>query len=265
MTIIDDHADWCRRRNLRPTYIKKLRETLERLDRDIGPLEHIPEDVLIDWWNALDILPGTRVTYTAHLASFYKWLVRERLRVDDPTLRLVRPRLQRALPRPMRDGSLRLALETAVPPVSTWLLLGALQGLRACEMATLCREDIGDDVLIVRNGKGGKQRILPLHPMVADALRGLPAAGPLFVNRDGAPLKANTITQRVNRFLHDLGVDETLHTTRHRYGTAVYRASRDLRLTQELLGHASPTTTAGYAAWDQSRAAAIVSQLEVPA
>jgi integrase len=266
VSLIDDHLNYCVRRNLRPTYLKAMRGTLERLDRDIGPLELLTEDVLEDWWNSLDIhKPGTRVVYAAHLSSFYRWLVRERIRADNPADRLIRPRVQKGYPRPIRDESLRVALDLALPPVSTWLLLGALQGLRACEIATLCREDVRDGVLVVRDGKGGRQRILPLHPLVGDALRGLPKSGPLFRNKQGQAIAPNTVTQRANRFLHACGVTETLHTTRHRFGTKAYQASHDLRLTQELLGHASPITTALYAAWEPARAAAVVGALELPA
>lgn len=265
MDTIDQHLSFCARRELRDTYLKALRQTLRRLESVVGPLELAGQPQIEEWWDALDVAAGSRVTYAAHVASFYQWAVRERLRDDDPTVRLIRPRLRRRLPRPMRDDALRTALNVAVPPVSTWLLLGTLQGLRACEIATLCAEDLSDDVLIVRDGKGGRQRILPLHPRVKVALTGLPRSGFLFVNRWGRPLPANTITQRTNRFLHSVGVPETMHQTRHRYGTAVYRMSKDLLLTQNLLGHADPSTTANYAKWDQSQAAAVVNRLDLPA
>lgn len=267
MGTIDDHLAWCARRELRATYIAEIGCTLRRLERAIGPLELATEPLLEDWWANLTICPGSRVTYAAHLSSFYGWLVRQRVRDDDPTERLVRPRLQRRIPRPISDASLRRALAQARAPMSIWLSLAAYMGFRACEIATLRFEDIRSDlgVVMIRDGKGGKQRIVPLHPAVALLLA--PAAGteigPVFRNAKGGTLIANTVSQRANRYLHDMGIPETLHQLRHWFGTSVYRQSRDIRLTQELMGHASPITTAGYAAWAPEEAANVVGALSV--
>ena len=64
---------------------------------------------------------------------------------------------------------------------------------------------------------------------------------------------AASISRKGNKFLHSLGIASTMHTLRHAFATKVYRASKDLRLTQELMGHSSPQTTAVYAAADQSQ------------
>lgn len=58
--------------------------------------------------------------------------------------------------------------------------------------------------------------------------------------------------------LYGLGIDETLHSLRHYFGTSMYLVSRDRRLVQETMGHNSPLTTAGYAAWSPEAAAAAV-------
>lgn len=265
---IEEHLDWCRRRELRPNYVDAVRMTLRRLERSLGcPLEHATSDQLERWWTALsaDVSAGTRVAYAAHVSSYYRWAVRERLRADDPTVRLDRPRLRRNLPRPMAANDLRRAIDEAHAPVRAMLLLAAYMGLRACEIANLHRDDLIGDVLIVRDGKGGKQRIVPLHSTVAAELDDHPAAGWLFPTRPGeGPMRPNTVSARVNRYLHDLGISDTLHQCRHYFATSVYRASRDLRLTQELLGHRDPKTTANYAAWEPDVAVAVVRELRIP-
>ena len=64
--------------------------------------------------------------------------------------------------------------------------------------------------------------------------------------------------------LRNLGIESTFHAPRHYFATSVYSASLDLRLTQDLMGHASPTTTAVYPAWDASKATDVIAGLEVP-
>jgi integrase len=120
-------------------------------------------------------------------------------------------------------------------------------------------------VLIVRKGKGSKDRVVPMADLVVDELRGFlggRARGFVIGRLDGIPGQCPEyrVSQVANRFLHDHGIPETLHQLRHRFGTTLYRRSRDLRLVQEVLGHASPVTTAGYAAFAPEQAAKAVQQ-----
>jgi len=266
--IIARYLEHCERRGLRPTYVAEVRITLRRVEIVVGRLETATAEQIEGWWNDLDVGPGGRIAYAAHVSGFYGWLVWERLRVDDPTARLIRPRQPRKLPRPIKDDELRRAFALADGPMGAWLALAAYAGLRSCEIATVHREDVDDDLdaLIVRDGKGGKQRIVPLHPEVSSRLAALPMpdTGPLFVDSRGEPLKANTVCAYANRFLHKtVGTPATLHQLRHWFGTRLYRTSTDLRLCQEMLGHASPTTTARYTAWSPERAAGFVNALTV--
>ena len=258
--MIDEHLAWCAQKGLRPTYLAATRTTLRRVEREIGPLEDATEAQIEAWWAGLTIGNG-RVAYAAHLSGFYRWLIWERRRDDDPTTRLIRPKQRRRLPRPITDDRLNRALLGSVPPVRTWLLLAAFAGMRACEIAVLHREDLRDTTILV-HGKGDKDRIVPLHPEIAVALEMHPREGYLFPGRVDH-VRANTVSQRCNRYLHGVGVTESLHQLRHWFGTSTYRASQDIRLTQELLGHSSPTTTALYAAWNPDRAAGVVGSLRV--
>lgn len=264
MGLIAQHLDWCNRKELRPNYVNEVRVTLRRLTTTLGPLEHATEPQIEAWWQTLDVSPGTRIAYLAHLSGFYRWLIYERLRDTDPTARLIRPKVRRGIPRPISDQALQRALGAAGQPVRSWLMLAAFMGFRACEIAPLCREDIRTDlgVIVILDGKGGRQRTVPLHPEVARCLEYGPASGPLFRHRKtGPPISANAVSQGANRYLHELGISETLHQLRHWFATNVYRNSNDLRLTQELLGHASPTTTALYAAWNPAKAAGVIESL----
>jgi integrase len=110
---------------------------------------------------------------------------------------------------------------------------------------------------------------VPLHPLVVDELRAQRGVrrGPVVTRPDGSRGHCQpwTISHVANRYLHGIGIPDTLHSLRHRFGTAVYRASRDLRLTQELLGHSTPIMTALYAAHDPTQAAATVASLRLGA
>ncbi len=272
--IVDRYLAWCRQRNLSATYVHTIRQTLTRMERALDiDLVTATEDDVKRWYGTLtlEIKPEAYGIYLVHVAGFYGWLVRERIRVDDPTIRLPRPRVKRRLPRPIGDEALARAIGGAHGRVRVWLILAAFAGLRACEVAGL---DIGDfrfdsdpPVLVVRHAKGGKDRIVPMSPVVVDALVafGLPMSGPAFSGKAGnVHVMANTVSQNATRYLHSVGITDTFHSLRHWFGTSIYRASLDLRLCQELLGHSDPKTTALYAAFSPVRAAPVVASLHLP-
>jgi integrase len=178
----------------------------------------------------------------------------------------VRPRLARRLPRPITDDLVALVLTEADPRRAAMFALAGFAGLRASDLSRLRAESFRlhqePPVVIVRDGKGGKDRVVPLSPDCLDYVRahGIPARGWMFPRLDGqqGPLPAHRVSQICNQFLHELGIAETLHQFRHRFGTVMYEECRDLRLVQEMCGHSSPLTTAGYAAFNPERAAVAV-------
>jgi site-specific recombinase XerD len=202
-----------------------------------------------------NLVSSSRRCYLSHLHAFYAWAIDEELTTEDPTAKITRPKLRRATPRPISDESLSFALKLAPDnQIRCFLLLGALQGLRCQEIAGLSAEDIDrqNETLFVRHGKGGKERTLPLHPTVAAALP--TGSGRLFRLRDGRPMKAFNVSHVLNEHLRACGIDDTAHALRHAFGTTLYRATKDLRLTQEMMGHSSPQTTSIYAACDMDGA-----------
>jgi integrase/recombinase XerC len=122
-------------------------------------------------------------------------------------------------------------------------------------------------LLVVRRGKGGNPGTVPIGPVLEDELRRLPTRGWLFPKMDGTvgPLRAWSVSHLANDHLHRIGSSHTLHSCRHRFGTMVYRLSGgDLRLTQEMMRHASPVSTAIYTEVDQGHAAGVVAALPAP-
>lgn len=229
---------------------------------DPAELPAARQDDIEQWLASRQLGAQGRYTYLMHLRSFYRWALLEELLETDPTRRIPNPRLPRRLPRPIADPDLRDALVQAGPVTRAWLYLAALQGLRCHEIAGLRRQDVlvhHDPPLLVVNGKGGRQRVLPLHPLVVEILPW--SRGYLFM-RDGHPYSARQVSTTLSQFFRRHSIDATAHQLRHWFGTKVYESSRDLRMTQELLGHASPATTAGYVAFSPGRAARIIAGLQ---
>jgi integrase len=282
------HLDHLRQRGLAPSTIYQRRRALARLDAvltvpllDAGPAE------LAAWRAGLTTgAEATVSTYACHVREFYAWALAEGLIYINPAAGL--PRLRRLLPRPIAEKDLFAALAAAPRRVRPWLVLAGWAGLRAKEIALLRRQNILDTaappVLIVAadatTAKGSRERVVPLSGFVLGELHayGLPAAGWVFRRGDNrpGPNEPRTISHLANAHLHACGIAATLHQLRHRFGTQAYRESgRDLRVVQELLGHASPSTTVGYAAYDgapditcrpciRADAAAAVEALPVP-
>jgi integrase len=239
------------------------------------PLAECTTHDLLGWLMRLDVASDTRRDYTTHLRRFMAFAVEDGLRHDDPAASLPVPRKTRRLPRPCGTDALMLALETAPPRIRPWLLLASHCGLRACEISRLRRENILETadppvLLVTRHmAKGGRfERIVPLAPCVVADIPAwnLPRSGWAFPRHDGkrGPNTAAKISQLANFHLHDVGIESTLHTLRHWFGTSCYRQRRDLLAVQGLMGHQDPASTAIYAAYDQAGAAADVAALPVP-
>jgi site-specific recombinase XerD len=152
--------------------------------------------------------------------------------------------------------------------MTAMLTLMAYAGARCCEVADLNTEDVMehlDIASVILHGKGGKDRVVPMNGLLIDALHGhgLPMRGPVFRAQDGRRLGAWKVSHLVRHHLHvTCGVEASAHQLRHWFCTKAYVESGfDLRMVQELAGHESPNTTAGYTFVAQARAAEVVRRL----
>lgn len=256
------YLEWLRVCNRSRRTIDARRDILHRLDTDLPEgLAHATADELRDWiyrdgWSA-----ATRETYYGAARSFFVWATNPlEPRLDfDPMQMLPRPSTPRGLPRPVTDKQLARILTEAIEPFKLWCLLAAYEGLRCCEIAPLLREHITEQTTTIVRGKGGRPGVLPTHPAVWQAVRDLPD-GSLAVTDCGVQASAQWVSIRTALyFRRQLGMPGVgLHRLRHWYGTELYRRTKDIRRTQELMRHSSPTTTAIYTlVTDEERAAAI--------
>ncbi len=246
------HLDHLRARHLRPNYVESRERVINRLEHHLGddPLAA----TLTDLRCYLDrgLAPGSLATEIAHLKGFYKWALLEGHISSDPTLRLERPKVPPGQPRPIATRDLAAALTVSGGLIRPMLYLAAYAGLRACEIAPLRGEHIllDDDppLLVVVEGKGGVPGSVPINPILGTVVATLPRHGWCFPRIDGKAghLSRYRICQLCNGLLHGLGINATLHQLRHWYGTELYRATLDLRVTQKLMRHSSSKTTDRY-------------------
>ena len=193
-------------------------------------------------------------------------------RVHNPAVRSVRsPRLPQPVPRPLAaEEALDLIAAAATFSDEPWiakrdvalftLLYGA--GLRIAEALGLDRDAAPLGETLVIDGKGGKQRVVPVLPVVRSAIDEYLAAcpfkrpgGPLFLGARGGRLNPGVVQRQMRQLRAGLGLPETAtpHALRHSFATHLLGAGGDLRTIQELLGHASLSTTQRYTRIDGER------------
>ena len=212
--------------------------------------------------------------------NFFRFLDRTG-RIHNPAIDAVRtPKIPHSIPKALTPEDALAAVKTAGElqdepwlakrDMAIMLLLYGC-GLRIGEALALNVADIGTDkssdgtLRVV--GKGNKERIVPVLPVVLDAIRvyqeacphGLTSEDPLFVGKRGARLNAGVVQRQVRkvRAMLGLGDSATPHALRHSFATHLLAEGGDLRTIQELLGHASLSTTQRYTAVDEAKLRAV--------
>lgn len=256
------HLEYLLFRNQRPRSIRERRLAILRNHRRMGrEVAFATKDDLRKWQSTLaHLAPTGQHNEIVHTTQYIKWVVKSELRPDDPTTVVVRPRnIHQGLPRPMSDADVGRALLSAPYPERAWIALGAFCGLRCMEIADLHRRNVRDDLVpavLEIIGKGGKHRVIALPDRVVEELRaaGMGNSGYLWARMDGAvgPPSAMRVSQRINGHLHAQGINGTAHALRHRYGTMLYRKTKDIALVADLMGHSSTDTTRGYVKIERS-------------
>jgi integrase/recombinase XerC len=208
------------------------------------------------------------------LRMFYKFLERRGYGKNDAIRSVALPKLPHSVPKPLnaqKATALVDGADIASPDQAEWIIardtavLALLygSGLRISEALSLKRKDAptkGRDMLRV-TGKGNKTRVVPVLPVTREAVETylklcpmrLGSDDPLFVGAHGKQLSSRIIQLKIARTRAALGLPETAtpHALRHSFATHLLGAGADLRAIQELLGHASLSTTQGYTEVDR--------------
>ena len=232
-------------------------------------------------WLASRQRDGMAATSTARALStvrgFFKRLERREL-ASNPSLRVLRtPKLPHAVPKPLSESSAKAAMAAAGSDAKEpWiakrdaalLLLLYGGGLRIGEALGLQQRDApasaSDQTTVMTIlGKGRKECVVPVLPIIATAIAEYRAAcpfalqpgDPLFIGARGKRLAAGVVQKEMRQIRAALGLPDTAtpHALRHSFATHLLGNGGDLRTIQELLGHASLSTTQRYTAVDSAK------------
>ncbi len=207
------------------------------------------------------------------LKSFARRLVREGM-IEIGVLAAQRgPRLPRLVPKPLNAAEAEAALDNVdLLHEEPWLQKRDLAillllygcGLRISEALGLTRGEAPKAGAMLRiTGKGGKTRVVPVLPVIAEAIADYVAHSPwktgpqdaLFTGVKGGPLNPRLVQRAMQSLRRQLGLPEsaTPHALRHSFATHLLAGGGDLRAIQELLGHASLSTTQRYTEIDAAQ------------
>lgn len=222
---------------------------------------------------ALSLSPSSRARLLASLRGFHKFLIMENLRGDDPTKRVRAPKLAMRLPKTLSQSQVLALIEAAGPAPDddgadclrlrnrTILELMYSTGARVSEVVGLDLDEVDDSGLLRVMGKGSKERLVPVgsfaklaldaylvrsRPVLAARGSAKSSSQSLFLNQRGSRLSRQSIWEIIKRAALGLDMQVSPHSLRHSFATHLLEGGADVRVVQELLGHASVTTTQIY-------------------
>ena len=259
--VLEEYTRHCRvERGLSEHTIRAYLRSLRRLKSFLEPrgrtLEEATRMDLRAWLFEVGRgrAPATRAQHVAAIKTFYRWMLREERILRSVAEDLQPPKIGRHLPHFLSAPDAKSLLDDIELSVQDAALLEVLYGggLRVGEVSGLdwLDVDLVSGTLRVRAGKGGKHRIVPIGGPAVDALQALGPSedGPVFLNTRGArmsPRSMRRIVRRVGLLCGQSGLHP--HALRHSFATHLLDNGADLRGIQELLGHASLSTTQRYA------------------
>lgn len=209
--------------------------------------------------------PASAARQLSSLRRFYRFLIQQRLREDDPCALLAQPKLEKKLPGTLSEAEVEALLEQPdlTDPIQhrdlAMLEVLYATGLRVTELVSLQIEQLSLRQGLVRVvGKGGKERLVPLGEQALDVLESyLKLARPQLLKQEsdvvfpslrGQQMTRQTFWHRIKHYALLAGVKSHLspHTLRHAFATHLLNHGADLRVVQMLLGHSDLSTTQIY-------------------
>ena len=224
-----------------------LREPL-RLETDVQVTAIEITDYLSFLTRGRDYHATTLNRILSTLSSFFRFLIMQDVTTGNPVPRIDRPRVKETELQYLKHTQV-IRLLRSIPDERDRLIIRIIYatGVRVSELCSINVEDIDmDDQMIRVRGKGGKIRMVFIDPETLreiDTVIGNRLSGPLFFGQQGKNISPRTIQHMFRKYAPE-GI--TPHKIRHSYASELYRRSRNLRVVQENLGHASIKTTEVY-------------------
>lgn len=243
---------------------------LRQFEREakLDPAFAQPIDILRWYASHPEWKRSTHYTYNSYMASWFKWLQMQDIRVDNPMLKIGTIRQPKRKPRPVADTHLMTLLKTNMHHrTRVMILLATLAGLRCIEIAEFRGESIDLErgrMLIL--GKGGDEKWVPLHPILATTAETMPQRGwwfPSNKTRPGQHVTRKSVSQCIGDVFRRANVPGSAHPLRHWYATTLLEDGADVRVVQELMRHGSITSTQGYTGVSDIRMRAAIDKLDL--
>ena len=254
-------------RRLSPATLRNYARALDLLLKETHSPESLdPSQVrrLIAVLHAKGASPRTLALTLSAWRGYFRWLVRHRNLRANPVLGIRAPKAARPLPKALSveaaqrllDGELEEKSPLTLQDAAMFELLYS-SGLRVGELTALNLSDEPDKGEVTVTGKGSKTRTVPVGAKARDALKrwlslrdkiAAPHEKALFVGARGKRISPGRVWQRLTRWAKRRGLAENVHPhmLRHSFASHMLQSSQDLRAVQEMLGHASISTTQVY-------------------
>ena len=273
-TEVGDFLDYLTyERNVSPNTVTSYRDDLESfigflcndflsMGRDLLDLRKIDHLAIRSYLAFLARKKLSRSSMARHLSalrSFFKYLMREGVVELNPARSVATPKREKHLPAVLQTADIAVLFEQPDESMlglrdRAWLELLYASGLRISELVSIDIEDIELRARLVKvRGKGSKERIVPFGTKAEAALKTYLATRTdddpsLFVNYRGERITTRSVRRLFDRYVRaaSLRAGVSPHTLRHSFATHLLNAGADLRSIQELLGHASLSTTQKY-------------------
>ena len=266
-------------RNVSPNTVTAYRDDLEsflaflcndyftqtRDQVELGRVDHLAVRSYLAHLGRRKLSRSSMARHLSTLRSFFKYLMREGKADANPARSVATPRREKQLPAVMQTSEVALLLEQPdlERPLGVrdraWLELLYASGLRIGELVGVGLDDVELRARLVKvHGKGSKERIVPFGSKAEEAIRAwLPKRSELvhdvdqqalFVNYRGERITVRSVRRLFEQYLRGAAMRAGIspHTMRHSFATHLLNAGADLRGIQELLGHASLSTTQKY-------------------
>lgn len=217
------------------------------------PLAQVTSEDVIGLCGAREWSNDYRRGVRTSLIQFFNWAIKHQLHPGpNPAEELPKVPESTPRPRPVTDDIWVELLAAAKPRERLMARLAGEAGLRRAEVAQVRKNDLVPDLggwSLIVNGKGGKQRTVPITDSLAEAIRshqhGWSPHGYLFPGKDDGHLSPNCVGKLISDLLPP---GWSMHKLRHRYASRGFAGTGNIRAVQEALGHSSVATTQRYTA-----------------